>query len=57
MIVNEDDIKDPAYSLVPNRRYVPLPGITDMIRPSFVYLRSNDNPALETFREFIESLS
>lgn len=57
MIVNDDDFKDPAYSLVPGRIYVPLVGIEDLIKPSFVFLKSNDNPALEAFIEFVASLS
>ena len=56
MIVNEDDKKSPAYSLVPDRVYVPLVGLEEMIRPSFVYLRGNDNPALEAFCDFIDGL-
>lgn len=56
MIVNDDDRKNPAYSLVKGRIYVPLVGLEEMIRPSFVFLRANDNPALETFCEFVESL-
>ena len=57
MIVSDDDRKNPAYSLVPNRVYLPLIDIEDLIKPSFVFLKSNDNPALEAFVEFVTSLS
>ena len=56
MIVSEDDLREPAYSLVPDRIYVPLIGLEDLIKPSFVYLRDNDNPALEVFCSFIALL-
>ena len=56
MIVSEDDMKDPAYTMVPNRTYVYLDGIETLITPAFVHLKDNDNPAVEAFAEFIRSL-
>ena len=41
---------------MPNRVNVPLVGLEELIKPSFVLLKDNDNPALELFVEFIESL-
>ena len=57
MIVNDDDLKNPAYALVANRVHVPLTGLEELIKPSFVYLKSNDNPALEIFAEFIRTIA
>lgn len=56
MIVNENELKHPAYSLVPNRVNILLADIEELIKPSFVMLKNNDNPALEQFTTFIESL-
>lgn len=46
MIVNEEDLNEPAYSLVPGRRRVPLEDIEELIKPCFAFLKSNENPAL-----------
>ena len=54
MIVTKDDLSEPAYSLVGNRTLVQLEGLEELIKPSFVYLVDNDNPALETFIAFVE---
>lgn len=56
MIVNEDDLKNPAYTLVENRVYIPLLGLDALIKPSFVFLKDNGNPALQTFIEFLASV-
>lgn len=53
MIVNADDMRDAAYSLVDNRVYVTLEGMENLLRPCFVYSKSNDNPALSIFADFI----
>lgn len=53
MIVNADDMRDAAYSLVADRVYVPLEGMSDLLRPCFIYLKSNDNPALGVFADFL----
>ncbi len=55
MIVNTDDLREPAYSLVPNRCHVRLCGIEELIKPSFVFLKDNDNPALKAFVDFLAS--
>lgn len=57
MIVNDEDLHEPAYSLVPNRRCVLLEGVEDLIRPCFAFLKSNENPALETFEHFLKEES
>ena len=53
MIVNADDMREAAYSLVKDRIYVPLEGMEELVKPCFVYLKSNDNPALEDFAAFL----
>lgn len=53
MIVNEDDRRDAAYSLVKRRVYVPLVDMEDLVKPCFVYLKGNPNPALAAFADFI----
>ncbi len=56
MIVNEDDRRDVAYDLVEDRMYVRLEGMEELVKPVFVYLRSNENPALAAFASFIGQL-
>lgn len=53
MIVNADDMREAAYSLVKDRIYVPLEGMEELVKPCFVYLKSNENPALTAFADFL----
>lgn len=53
MIVNDDDLHDPAYHLVGNRVAVPLDEFEEIVKPCFVFLKSNENPALEALRAFL----
>jgi len=56
MIVNESDMHDAAYSLLENRVYVPLEGMEELLKPCFIYLKANDNPALDAFASFLAGL-
>lgn len=57
MIVNEEDLNESAYSLVPGHLRVPLEDIEELIKPCFAFLKSNENPALETFGHFLKEKS
>lgn len=57
MIVNEEDLNESAYSLVPGHLRVPLEDIEELIKPCFAFLKSNENPALETFEHFLKEES
>lgn len=52
MIVNENDLREPAYHLVEKRRAVPLNGFETLVQPCFVFLKANQNPALNALRDF-----
>ena len=52
----EKGIADAAYSLVENRVYIPLEGMEELLKPCFIYLKSNDNPALGAFASFLAGL-
>lgn len=54
MVVNADDLRDPAYSLVDHRKTILVENFEKIVKPSFVYLKSNDNPALDALRQFVE---
>lgn len=54
MIVNDDDLQEPAYTLVENRVSVPIEGFEELVHPCFAFLKSNDNPALEALRDFAQ---
>lgn len=53
MIVNDNDLRDPAYHLVPHRKTVHVRGFEELVKPCFIFLASNENPALETLRDFL----
>ena len=53
MIVNDEERREVAYGLVKNRIYVPLDGMEELVKPSFIYLKSNENSALETVANFL----
>lgn len=53
MIVNDDDLREPAYGLVDGRVTVPLEGMKELVQPCFAFLKSNANPALDALRDFI----
>ncbi len=52
MIVSDDDLREPAYGLVDGRVAVPLKGMKELVQPCFIFLKSNTNPAIESFRTF-----
>lgn len=55
MIVCDYDLRDPAYELVANRVCVPLDEkFEKLVRPSFIYLKSNGNHALDVLRAFAQ---
>lgn len=55
MIVNDYDLRDAAYTFVENRCCIPLLGFDDLIRPCLIYLKTNDNPALDVLAEFLKA--
>lgn len=53
MIVNVDDLRDPAYSFVEHRKTVLIENFEQIVKPSFVFLKANENPALDALKEFV----
>lgn len=56
MIVSTDDLREPAYGLVDGRVAIPLEGMEELVKPCFIFLRSNANPALDALRDFITEM-
>lgn len=57
MIINEADTANPAYGLVEGRSLLPLEGFERLMRPCFVFLKENKNPALNALRTFMGELA
>lgn len=56
MIVNDDDLDEPAYKLTDERIAIPIDGFEDIIEPCFVFLRSNQNEALGALEKFLSNI-
>ncbi len=52
MIVSDDDLREPAYGLVDSRVTAPLKGLEELVQPCLIFLKSNENPAIEALRTF-----
>lgn len=57
VILSEADLSKPAVGLVEGRVLIPLEGVDQTMKPGFVFLEDNDNPALRVFEAYILGLS
>lgn len=56
IIVNEGEHKNKLYDTMPKRKFAKLIDFHKLYRPCFVYMKSNDNPAIESFKKFIQRI-